>query len=132
MVFWVMTANGKVIARSTVVPLEPAEYEVQEVKDRMSDLDKTITSKIGDYRNALQEDVTEVADLDEDDLDAQLGFCFDLSDGELNGSNNDELQEDDIPESDCSSHEVDSSAFDKFLGIEVNIYCYWQSHKEKA
>lgn len=25
MVFWVMNANGKVIARSTVVPLEPAE-----------------------------------------------------------------------------------------------------------
>ncbi len=121
MVFWVMNANGKVIARSTVVPLEPAEYEVQEVKDRMSDLDKTITSKIGDYRNALHEDVTEVPDLDEDDLDAQLGFCFDLSGGELNGSNNDELQEDDIPESDGSSHEVDSSAFDKFLGIEVNI-----------
>lgn len=73
----------------------------------MLDLDKTITSKIGDYRNALHEDVTEVPDLDEDDLDAQLGFCFDLSGGELNGSNNNELQEDNIPESDSSSHEVD-------------------------
>ena len=62
-----------------------------------------------------------VPDLDEEDLDAQLGFCFDLSSGELNGSNNNELQEDNIPESDCSSHEVYSSAFDKFLGIEVNI-----------
>ena len=81
MVFWVMNTNGKVIARSTVIPLEPAEYEVQEVKDRMSDLDKTITDKIGDYRNALHEDVTAIPEFDKHELDAQLGFCFDKLNG---------------------------------------------------
>lgn len=55
MVYWVMNNNGKVIARITVISLEPSEYEVQETKQRMTDLDK-----IGDYRNALHEEVTDV------------------------------------------------------------------------
>ena len=40
MVFWVIGANGKVVARSTVIPLEPGDDEVTENKDRMKDLDK--------------------------------------------------------------------------------------------
>lgn len=120
-VFWVMNNNGKVIAKSTVIPLEPAEHEVQEVKDRMDDLNKTITEKISDYKNALHEEVTEIPDFDEEELDAQLGFCFDISNKELKGSDNDGLEEDNIPDLDGTSHEVDSSAFDKFLGINVNI-----------
>lgn len=119
MVFWVMNNIRKVITRSTVIPLEPAEHEVQEAKDRMDDLNKTIiTIKIGDYKNALHE---EVPDFDEEELDAQLGFCFDISNKELKGSDNDGLEEDNIPVLDGTSHEVDSSAFDKFLGINVNI-----------
>lgn len=121
MVFWVMNTNGKVIARSTVIPVEPSDYEVEEVRQRMADLDKTITDKIGDYRNALHEDVTEVPDLDEYELEAQLGFCFDLADGELNGDNETDLTEDNIPDSDGAGVEVDSEAFDNFLGLAVKI-----------
>lgn len=116
-VFWVMYNNGKVIAKSTVIPLEPTEHEVQEVKDRMDDLNKTITKKISDYKNALHEEVTEVPDFNKEELDAQLGFCFHISNEELKGSDNDGLEEDNIPDLDSTSHEVDSSALDKFLGL---------------
>ena len=121
MVFWVMNNNSKVIARSTVIPLEPSDYDVDETKQRMSDLDKTITDKIGDYRNALNEGVTDVPDLSDEELESQLGFYFDLSIDGITDNQKSELKEDTIPDVDGAGAEVDSAAFDNFLGIEVKI-----------
>ena len=53
MVFWIMNTNGKVIGRSTVSPLDPSDYDVNECKQRMPKLDITIKSSIGYYRNAV-------------------------------------------------------------------------------
>lgn len=87
----------------------------------MTDLDNTISNNIGDYRNAINENVTDTPEFGDDELDAQLGFCFDISNEELIGSNNNKLGEDKIPDSDGAVPDVESEAFDKFLGIEVNI-----------
>ena len=121
MVFWIMNNNGQVIARSTVIPLQPGDYEVDEIKRRMTDLDNTISNTIGDYRNAINENVTDVPEFGDDELEAQLGFCFDISNDEMAGTNNSELSEDKIPDADGATPDVESEAFDKFLGIEVKI-----------
>ena len=55
MVYYIMNTNGKVIARSTVIPLDPSDYEITEIKTRMTELDNTIKTKIGDYRNAMNQ-----------------------------------------------------------------------------
>ena len=36
MFFWIMNTNGKVIVQSTVSPLDPSDYDVNECKQRMS------------------------------------------------------------------------------------------------
>lgn len=121
MVFWIMNNNGQVIARSTVIPVQSADHEVDDIKQRMTDLDNTIHDSIGDYRNAVNENVTDVPDLSDKELDAQLGFCFEIPNEELLGNDNNGLIEDKIPDSDGAVPDVESEAFDKFLGIEVNI-----------
>ena len=60
MVFWIMNTNGKVIGQSTVSPIDPSDYDVNECKQHMSKLDTTIKSSIGDYRNAFNVKITEV------------------------------------------------------------------------
>ena len=57
MVFFVMNDNGHVLARSTVMPLEPGDYDVDENKERIIDLDATIKARIGNYRNAVNQHV---------------------------------------------------------------------------
>ena len=47
MVYYIANNNGIVIARSTVTKLEPEEYDVDETKERMADLDKFIKTTIG-------------------------------------------------------------------------------------
>ena len=63
MVFWIMNTNGKVIGQSKVSPLDPSDYNVNECKQRMSELDTTIKSSIGDYHNVFNVKKTEVPDL---------------------------------------------------------------------
>ena len=104
-----------------MIPLQPGDHEVDETKQQMTDLDNTISNNIRDYRNAINKNVTDTPEFGDDELDAQLGFCFDISNEELIGSNNNELGEDKIPDSDGAVPDVESEAFDKFLGIEVNI-----------
>ena len=74
MVFWIMNTNGKVIGRSTVSPLDTSDYNVNECKQRMSELDTTIKSSIGDYRNAVNVKNTEIPDFDENDIKEQLSY----------------------------------------------------------
>lgn len=55
MVYYIVNNKGIVIARSTVTRMDPEEYDVDETKDRMTDLNTVIKSSIGDYRKASNE-----------------------------------------------------------------------------
>ena len=68
MVLWIINTNGKVIGRSTVSPLDPSDYDVNECEQRMSKLDTTIKSSIGYYCNAVNFKNTEVPDFDDEDM----------------------------------------------------------------
>ena len=50
MIYYVMRYNRKVIDRSTVSPLYPLDYNVNETKVRLNYLDDTITGRIGDLQ----------------------------------------------------------------------------------
>ena len=121
MVYWIMNSHGKVIARSTVAQLSPSDYDVTEYKQRMTDLDATIQSKIGDYRNAVNEDHTEVPDLSDDELDEQLAFCFGIESDTLKSDDSDAKGDPDRPDVDGAGNDVESTAFDKYLGINVKL-----------
>ena len=124
MVYYIMNANGSVIARSTVIPLDPSDHDVIENKHRMREIDATITERIGDYRNATHLNRIDIPEMDDEDIKAQLAFTFDLKESDIN---------DDDPEHEAASdphrpnmdeapnHDVNSEAFDKFLGIYVEI-----------
>ena len=49
MVYYIMGNNGKVIARRTVSPLDPSEYDINETHVIPKDLDNTIKGSIGDF-----------------------------------------------------------------------------------
>ena len=42
MVYYTMSSDGKVFARRGISPLEPYDYDVNEIRDRMKNLDETI------------------------------------------------------------------------------------------
>ena len=86
MVFWNMNTNSKVIGQSTLSPLDPSDYDVNECKQCMSELDTTIKSSIGDYRNAVNVKNTEVTDFDEEDIKEQLSYNFDLKESDIDES----------------------------------------------
>ena len=117
-----MNANDKVITRSTVSRLEPPDYDVDEYKIRIHKLNTTIESSIGDYRNALNVSSSQLPEMDSNDLESQLSFCFDLKQSDINNSNEEAASNMEIPNIDDSpSDNVDSSEFDKFLGIYVEL-----------
>ena len=124
MVYYIMNSNGRVIARSTVVPLEPSDYDVAETKTRMSDLDTTIAAQIGDYRNAANPAYTDIPNLDAATLEEQLAFTFDLKESDIT---DDELEHEAASDpnrphmDDAPTQDVSSEAFDKFLGIYVEL-----------
>lgn len=122
MVFWVMNDNGKVIARSTVVPLEPGDYDVEDNQQRMNELDTIIHQSIGDYRNALNEDYADTPDLGVNDIQEQLEFCFDLKRDETDDNDIETTTKDtDCPDVDDAGSDIESEAFDKFLGLHINL-----------
>ena len=86
MVFWIMNAHGKVIGRITVSPLDPSDYDVNECKQRMSKLDTTIKSSIGDYCNVVNVKNTEVTNFDDEDIKEQLSYNFDLKESDIDYS----------------------------------------------
>lgn len=122
MVYYVMNMKGKVIARSTVYPLEPCDYDVTEHKNCMVKLDKVIEGSIGDYRNATNVASTQIPDIDKDDIKAQLSFCFDLQPHNIDSI--DEEVSDDTEISfmdDPPTNDVESTEFDKFLGLYLEL-----------
>ena len=86
MIVWIMNSSGKVIGQSTVSPLDPSDYDVNECKQRVSELDTTIKSSIGDFRNGVNIKTTEVPDFDEEDIKEQLSYNFGLKESVIDDS----------------------------------------------
>ena len=124
MVYYIMNTNGKVIARSTVIPLDPSDHDVNENKTRMAELDKTIKAKIGDYRNVINSNYTDLPEIDDDNIEEQLSFTFDLKESDLNEN---ELEHEAASDphrphmDEAPTNDVSSDAFDKFLGIYLEL-----------
>ena len=124
MVYYIMNIKGRVIARSTVIPFEPSDSDVTETKTRMSQLDETIKAKIGDYRNATNSAYTDLPDVNDDNLEQQLAFTFDLKESDLNDdkAEHEAASDPDRPDMDeAPTNDIDSDAFDKFLGIYLEL-----------
>ena len=122
MVFYVMNINGKVIARSTVSRLEKSDYDVTETKARMTNLDKAIEDGIGDCRNTANISSSQLPDLDSMELQSQLSFCFEIDPDQIDDTKAESFSNQHIPYVDDSpSQDIESAAFDKFLGIYVNL-----------
>ena len=69
MVYHIMNTNGKVIARSTVIPLHHSDHDVTEIKTRMTELNDAIKAKIGDYRNAMNSKHTDLPEIDDHNIE---------------------------------------------------------------
>ena len=122
MVYYIMNANGKVITRSTVSRLDPPDYDVDEYKIRITKLDARIESTIGDYRNALNVSSTQLPEMDSNDLESQLSFCFDIKHSDINDDKEEAASNMEIPHiEDSPTDDLESSEFDKFLGIYVEL-----------
>ena len=122
MVFYVMSVSGKVIARSTVAPLDPSDHSVKEVMERMQDLDSSIKESLGDYRNALVSSASGKPQFDDSDIVSQLEYCFQVEKGIFDSSNEAYYSDNDRPDiDDAPNMEVESSEFDKFLGLHVEL-----------
>lgn len=121
MVYYIMNSNGKVITRSTVSPLKPHDYDINENKDRINNLDKTIEQRIGNYRNTVNTSSTQIPKIDDENLEEQLLFCFNLKpieikDSKENAASNEKMTFiDDVP-----TYNIETE-FDKFLGIYVEL-----------
>ena len=68
MVYYVMSDKGEVISRSTVSPLDLSDYDVNETKFILKDLDDTIRGVIGNFRNSISENNIQTPDMGEDDI----------------------------------------------------------------
>ena len=122
MVFWIMNVNGKVIGRSTVSPLDPSDHDVDEYKQRMAELDITIKSNIGDYRNAANITNAELPEFNDDDALQQLSFNFDVEIDDIDDSNEEAKSDGERPEmDDAPNSDVESTEFDKFLGVYIEL-----------
>ena len=105
--YWVMNDNGVVIARSTVIPVKPEDYDEDECKARMKDLDLTIHNSIGDYCNAINENQTQVPVLDEDDIEEQLLYYFEMTPDELSNGEDKAKGDPNRPDSDGAGNDVE-------------------------
>lgn len=121
MVFCIMNDKGHVIARSTVTSVDPSDYDVDEVKARMKDLDTTIRASIGDYRNAVNQHARDAPDLSDEELDEQLQFCFNIGNQDLDNSDAPALGDTNRPDCNMAGDDIESEAFDKFLGIHIEV-----------
>ena len=122
MVFWIMNTNSKVIGKSTVSPLDPSDYDVNECKQRMSELDTTIKESIGGYCNAVNFNKTEVPDFDDKDIKEQLSYNFDLKESDIDDSKEVAVSDKNwLDMDDAPNLDVQSTALDKFLGVYVTL-----------
>lgn len=120
MVFNIMGFNGKVLARSTVIPLEPEEYNDPNVKQQIAALDTNIDKALGNTQNATTD--SSISFPDQADYDAQLSFLFDLEPSEFDDFSDPHFSNPEIPDvDDAPNHDIESEEFDKFLGLYVEI-----------
>ena len=117
MVFYVMSANGKVIEKITVSPLEPSNYDISETKNQMYNLNETIGKSIGDYRNAANVSNIQLPEMENNNLQSKLPFCFDLDPPDTDDSKEEAASNRKILYMDNTT----STAFDKFLGLHVKL-----------
>ena len=88
----------------------------------MSELDTTIKSSIGDYRYAVNVKNTEVPDFDDEDIKEQLSYNFDLKESDIYDSKEVAVSDKNRPDmDDAPNSDVESTAFDKFLGVYVTL-----------
>ena len=103
-------------------PLDPSDYDVIECKQHMSELDTTIKSSIGDYRNAVNVKNTEVPNFDDEDIKEQLSYNFDLKESDIYDSKEVAVSDKNRPDmDDAPNSDVESTAFDKLLGVYVTL-----------
>ena len=88
----------------------------------MVKLDEAIENSIGDYKNALNVSFKDLPEISKDDIESQLSFCFDVNSAEINDSKEEAASDRNIPYMDDSpSDDVESTAFDKFLGVYLEL-----------
>ena len=88
----------------------------------MSELDTTIKSSIGDYRNAVNVKNTEFPDFDDEDIKDQISYNFDLKERDIDDSKEVAVSDKNRPDmDDAPNSDVESTDFDKFLGVYVTL-----------
>ena len=88
----------------------------------MSELDTTIKSSIGDYGNAVNVKNTEVPDFDDEDIKEQLSYNLDIKESDIDDSKEVAVSDKNRPDmDDAPKSDVESTAFDKFLGVYVTL-----------
>ena len=78
MFYYIMSINVKVIACTAVSPLDPSDYDVNETNVRLKYLYNTLKGSIGDFRNSIIENNTQIPNMGKDDLISKHAFSFDI------------------------------------------------------
>ena len=103
-------------------PLDPPDYDVNKCKQCMPKLDTTTKSIIGDYRNSVNVKNTDVPDFDDKYIKEQLSYNFDLKDIDIDEYKEVAVSDKNRPDmDDAPNSDVDSTAFEKFLGVYVML-----------
>ena len=88
----------------------------------MSKLDEAIESNIGSYKHASNVMLTQLPDLSAMTIQDQFYFCFNLNSHEIHDPTEEAFTNNEISFMDgAPSDDVESSAFDKFLGVYVEL-----------
>ena len=88
----------------------------------MSELGTTMKSSIGDYPNVVNVKNTEVPDFDDEDIKEQLSYNFALKESDIDDSKEVAISDKNRPDmDDAPNSDVESTAFDKFLGVYVTL-----------
>ena len=118
--YYIMTMSGRIQVRSTVSPVPADDSDVLSVKQQMQDLDNSIHSKIGDYRNAIIDKKSPIPDVDITP-DSQYDFGLGLTPTEIDLHSEAAFHDSDRPELDDSLEGPDRTEFDKFIGLNVTL-----------
>jgi hypothetical protein len=117
--YWILTANGNVVARTTVQHLTEDELQLDETKSRLSEFNTSIHRFLGDINNTT-------------DME---GFAYFINDDQpdqfADGSNLDDTLDDDgiyppsIPDIDAmvdnADTEVAADTYHSYIGAEVQV-----------
>ena len=88
----------------------------------MSKLDIAIEASIGDYRNAANMASSQLPQMDDSDIKSQLAFSFDLEPHDIDILKEEAASDPEIPHIDeTPTNDIESTEFDKFLGVYMEI-----------